>query len=67
MSARQMTLRRSRPRTITKRQETAFAVVLALLGFLVTALLIANFDDFRFAFAEWGQDDAPAASVSAPE
>lgn len=58
MPARQMTLRRTRTRTITKRQETAFAVVIAFLGFLVTALLLANFDDFRFAFAEWGQDDA---------
>jgi hypothetical protein len=63
MSARQMTLRRTRDRTITKRQETAFAVVIALLGFLVTVLLLANFDDFRFAFAEWGQDDT---EVSAP-
>lgn len=67
MTARQMTLRRSRPRTITKGEETAFAIVIALLGFLVTALLVANFDDFRFAFAEWGQGDAPAGSVSAPE
>lgn len=58
MSARQMTLRRTRSRTITKRQETAFAVVIALLGFLVTALLLANFDDFRFAFAEWGDEEA---------
>jgi len=62
MSARQMTLRRTRTRTISKRQETAFAIVIALLGFLVTALLLANFDDFRFAFAEWGDE----ASVSAP-
>lgn len=61
MSTRQMTLRRTRTRTITKRQETAFAVVIALLGFLVTVLLLANFDDFRFAFAEWGQDDVEVA------
>ena len=63
MSARQMTIRRSRARTITKREETAFAVVIALLGFLLTVLLLANFDDFRFAFAEWG-DDAPQAAIS---
>lgn len=56
MTARQMTIRRSRTRTISKRQETAFAVVIALLGFVVTVLLLANFDDFRFAFAEWGDD-----------
>jgi len=62
MSARQMTLRRARTRPITKRQETAFAVVIALLGFLVTVLLLANFDDFRFAFAEWG-DDVPEAAA----
>jgi hypothetical protein len=62
MSARPMTLRRTRARTITKAQETAFAVVIALLGFLVTVLLLANFDDFRFAFAEWG-DDTPQASA----
>jgi hypothetical protein len=62
MSARQMTFRRTRTRTITKRQETTFAVIIALLGFLVTVLLLANFDDFRFAFAEWG-DDAPQASA----
>ena len=67
MTARQMTLRRSRPRTITRGEETAFAIVIALLGFLVTAMLVANFDDFRFAFAEWGQGDSPAASSSAPE
>lgn len=66
MTARQMTLRRSRPRTITRREETAFAIVLALLGFLATLLLVANVDDFRFAFAEWGSD-APAASANAPE
>jgi hypothetical protein len=63
MHARQITLRRTRDRTITKRQETAFAVVIALLGFLVTVLLLANFDDFRFAFAEWGDDDPAAASA----
>lgn len=67
MTARQMTFRRSRPRTITKAEETVFAIVIALLGFLVTALLVANFDDFRFAFAEWGQSDGPAASASAPD
>ena len=66
MPARQMTLRRARPRTITKRQETAFAVVIAVLGFLVTILLLANFDDFRFAFAEWGEDE-PGVSVPIPE
>lgn len=63
MSARPMTLRRARSRSITKRQETAFAIVIAFLGFLVTVLLLANFDDFRFAFAEWGQDDAAVSSA----
>lgn len=67
MTARQMTLRRSRPRTITRGEETAFAIVIALLGFLVTAMLVANFDDFRFAFAEWGQGDSPATSIAAPD
>ena len=67
MTARQMTMRRSRPRTITRREETVFAIVVALLGFLVTFVLVAHFDDFRFAFAEWGTNDSPAASASAPE
>ncbi len=67
MTARQMTMRRSRPRPITKREETAFAVVIALLGFLVTFLLVAHVEDLRFAFAEWGTSDVPAASASAPE
>jgi len=66
MPARQLTMRRSRPRTITRGEETAFAVVVALFGFLVTAMLVMNFDDFRFAFAEWGSD-VPAASANAPD
>lgn len=64
MTARQMTMRRVRPRPITRKQETAFAIVIALLGFAVTVLLLANFDDFRFAFAEWGQDEAPIDSAA---
>jgi len=63
MTARQATIRRSRPRTITRRQETLFALVIAVLGFLVTAMLLANFDDFRFAFAEWGDEPPPAAEA----
>ncbi|MEW6272254.1 MAG: hypothetical protein AB1689_23475 [Thermodesulfobacteriota bacterium] len=61
MTARQATIRRTRPRTITRRQETLFALILALLGFLFTAMLLANFDAFRFAFAEWGEEPAPVA------
>lgn len=53
MTARQATIHRHRPRTITRRQETLFAIVLALLGLLATAFFVLHFDDFRFAFAEW--------------
>jgi hypothetical protein len=56
MPASQTAIRRRRVRTITKRQETAFAVVIAVVGFLLTILVLANFDSFRFAFAEWGED-----------
>jgi hypothetical protein len=40
--------------------------VIALLGFLVTILLLANFDDFRFAFAEWGEED-PGFTETIPD
>ncbi|HEY8514048.1 MAG TPA: hypothetical protein VIS07_00875 [Candidatus Binatia bacterium] len=64
MIARHATIRRTRPRTITRRQETLFALVVALLGFLMTAMLVTNWDDFRFAFAEWGED--PSSAVEGP-
>jgi uncharacterized integral membrane protein len=65
MPASQTAIRRRRTRTMTKRQETAFAVIIALVGFLITVLVLANFDSFRFAFAEWGENapSAPAAPV----
>jgi hypothetical protein len=64
MPASQTAIRRSRTRTITKRQETAFAVVIALVGFLLTVLVLANFDNFRFAFAEWGDANGSETTVA---
>jgi len=66
MTARQTTYRRQDPKTLTPAQETAFAVVLGLLGFLITAFLVLNFDDFRFAFAEWGDEAADVAAADEP-
>jgi len=57
MPVRQTVIRHSRTRTINKREETVFAVVIAVVGFLLTLLVLANFDSFRFAFAEWGDDN----------
>lgn len=59
------TVRHRRPRTITRGQETAFAVVIAVIGFLLTVLIVTHLDDLRFAFAEWG--DASATVVTEPE
>jgi hypothetical protein len=65
MHASQNVIRRSRSRTtISKREETAFALVIAIVGFLLTVLVLANADSFRFAFAEWGEDGT--SQVSAP-
>jgi len=56
MTSSQTTLHRHRQKALSPRHETAFAVLLAVLGFLFTAFLVLHFDDFRFAFAEWGDE-----------
>jgi hypothetical protein len=64
MPASQTVIRRSRTRTISKREETAFAIIIAVVGFLLTVLVLANVDIFRVAFAEWGDDSGSQASAS---
>jgi hypothetical protein len=61
------TVLRRRPRTINKREEVAFALVLAVVGFLLTVAVLANLDSFRVAFAEWGQDDAAQLTTAPAE
>ena len=39
-------------------------MVIALVGFLLTVLVLANFDNFRFAFAEWGNDSGSETTVA---